>query len=166
MAVSPIPRHPTCTFGLALHPFAERWCHHRVRMGSCPIFTVLFTPKDAAEVSWPNFRSHNEATSRVTNAATDRAMHGNGFPARLHRTPPRSVFGLGTLGRGFFLEGASAVAPIIRKGISNARRPIFRPLFVLLSTSWFWISRPFAPFKKICLFVFFTRPEADVTAFV
>ena len=38
-------------------------------------------------------------------------MHGNGFPARLHGTPPRSVFDLGTLGRGFFLEGVSVAAP-------------------------------------------------------
>ena len=63
-------------------------------------------------------------------------------------------------------SGRPRSGTVIRKGISNARRPIFRPLFVLLSTSWFWTSRSFGSFKKFCACFFTVKGSPNVTTFV
>ena len=102
MAVSPMLRHPTCT-QKACSPSSSQGDNVIIASEWGPVqFTVLFTPKDAAEDSWPNFRSGNEATFRVMNAATESCHARKWIPGSITRNASPFSFRSGDFGTRIF----------------------------------------------------------------
>ena len=106
---------------------------------------MLFTPKDAAEDSWPNCRSGNKATFCVMNAANDQLIVlCTERDSRLDYTE-RLPVQFSIWGTRIFLEGDSVVAP--------TRRPAFRPLLCCSRQAGF--GSPGRPLRQKCCSSFF-----------